>query len=105
MKIRKVFSTIDVSAYDTTAVDISASLPAESEPGEGFSIAFDGAQDVAFSFGSQDKSLAVQLCDADQRIDFGPFDATWCRRASQTYLWASGSATGGTVSILLVSEV
>jgi hypothetical protein len=104
MKIRKVHAVLDISSYTTTAVDISASLPDLSEPGEGVSFAFDGTQDVAFSLGNSDKSLYVQLCDAEQRIDFGPFDADWLRSQGQTYLWASGSATAGNVSILLVSE-
>jgi len=105
MKIRKVLATIDVSAYDATPVDISSSLPFESLPGEGFSLLFDGAQDADFYFGTSDKSLSVKVISASQWSDFGPLDATWCRRSDQTFVWASAPATAGTMSILLVSEV
>ena len=104
MKIRKIHAVLDVSAYTTTAVDISASLPDLSEPGEAVSFAFDGAQDQAFFLGNSDKSLYLQIIAASDRRDAGPFDADWLRSSGQTYLWAGGSATDGAISILLVSE-
>lgn len=101
-KIRKVQAVVDVSTADTTAVDISASLPDLNEPGEAVSFAFSGAQDAAFFLGNEAKTLYVQLCDSGQRIDFGPFDADWLRSSGQTYLWADGAASAGAMSVLLV---
>jgi hypothetical protein len=104
VKIQQIEAVLDVSAYDTTAVNISASLPDQPKAGEAVSFVFDGDQDVDFFLGNSDKSLSVKIGVASQRADFGPFDADALRNAGHTYLWASASASAGTVSILRVSE-